>query len=60
MSETTPPPPDAPDDGEDLGSLTLEDDPDGTVDPADLAGSADESDAERDLQPTHSEEDLED
>lgn len=63
MSEPTADHDDVPDDGEDLGSLSIEDDPDGTVNPADLAGSADESDAsdtEQDLQPTHSEEDLED
>jgi hypothetical protein len=29
---------------EELGSLTVEDDPQGTVDPAELAGTADESD----------------
>lgn len=29
---------------EDFGTLTTEDDPDGTVDPGDLAGTADESD----------------
>ena len=29
---------------EEYGSLTVEDDPEGTVDPADLAGTADESD----------------
>lgn len=29
---------------EEYGSLSIEDDPDGTVDPADLAGTADESD----------------
>lgn len=63
MSEPTADRDELPDDGEDLGSLSVEDDPDGTVDPADLAGSADsadKSDAEQDLQPTHSEGDLED
>ena len=50
--------PDAPE--EDLGSLTVEDDPGGTVDAAELAGSADESDADDDLQPTYSEGDVED
>jgi len=29
---------------EEYGSLTVEDDPEGTVDPADVAGTADESD----------------
>jgi hypothetical protein len=29
---------------EEYGSLSVEDDPEGTVDPADLAGTADESD----------------
>ncbi len=29
---------------EEYGSLTVEDDPQGTVDPADVAGTADESD----------------
>jgi hypothetical protein len=47
-------------DTEDLGSLTVEDDPQGTVDPADLAGGADESDSEAALHPDHTEEDLED
>lgn len=40
------PEPTTPDDGEQLGGLTVEDDPEGTVDPADLAGSADEDDAD--------------
>ncbi len=31
-------------DPEEYGSLTVEDDPEGTTDPADLAGTADESD----------------
>ncbi len=57
MSEPTTDPDQTPDD---LGSLTVEDDPDGTVDPAELAGGADDDDAESDLQPTHSETDLED
>ncbi len=60
MSEPTPDRDATPDDGEDLGSLTVEDDPDGTVDPGELAGGADESDTDSDLSPTHSEEDLED
>lgn len=48
MSEPTAP--DAPDaegellSTEEYGSLTVEDDPDGTVDRAELAGTADESD----------------
>jgi hypothetical protein len=48
MSEPTAP--DAPDaegellSTEEYGSLSVEDDPDGTVDPAELAGTADESD----------------
>lgn len=45
---------------EDLGSLTVEDDPGGTVDPADLAGGADQTDSEETLTPSYSEEDLED
>lgn len=57
MSEPTNTP-DAPED--DLGSLTVEDDPDGTVDAAELAGSANDGDADDDLQPTYSEEDVED
>ena len=57
MSEPTTDPDETPDD---LGSLTVEDDPEGTVDPAELAGGADADDAEDDLRPTHSEEDLED
>ncbi len=32
------------DNAEDFGTLTVEDDPDGTTDPADLAGTANESD----------------
>jgi len=31
-------------DPEEYGSLTVEDDPEGTTDPAELAGTADESD----------------
>ncbi len=46
-------------DGE-YGSLTVEDNPDGTVDPADLAGTADESDSEVVYQPADSEEDIDD
>lgn len=60
MSEPTPDREATPDNGEDLGSLTVEDDPEGTVDPSELAGSADESDVDSDLHPTHSEDDLED
>jgi hypothetical protein len=45
---------------EEYGSLSIEDNPDGTVDPADLAGTADESDAEVVYQPEHSEQDLDD
>ena len=53
MSESTTPdhaPDDAPDaqgemlSTEEYGSLTIEDDPDGTLDGAELAGTADESD----------------
>jgi hypothetical protein len=44
---------------EEYGSLSVEDNPDGTVDPADLAGTADESDADVVYQPEHSEKDLE-
>jgi hypothetical protein len=47
-------------DADDLGSLTVEDDPEGTVDPAELAGGADESDADVSDGPQYSEEDLED
>jgi hypothetical protein len=43
---------------EEYGTLSVEDNPDGTVDPADLAGTADESDAEVVYQPEHSEKDL--
>ncbi|HEY6811190.1 MAG TPA: hypothetical protein VI074_00735 [Propionibacteriaceae bacterium] len=43
---------------DEYGSLSVEDNPDGTVDPADLAGTADESDAEVVYQPEHSEKDL--
>jgi hypothetical protein len=60
MAEPDPDRTDVPDDGEDLGSLTIEDDPDGTVDPAEMAGGAEESDADRELRPSHSEDDLED
>jgi hypothetical protein len=42
------------------GSLTVEDNPDGTVDPSDLAGTADESDDEIVYQPEYSEEDIDD
>jgi hypothetical protein len=43
---------------EEYGTLSVEDNPDGTVDPADLADTADESDAEVVYQPEHSEKDL--
>jgi hypothetical protein len=33
-----------PTDGGEYGSLSIEDDPEGTVDPGDLAGGADETD----------------
>jgi hypothetical protein len=47
------------DDPESYGGLSIEDDPDGTVDPADLAGTADESDDQ--IGPAFSEaDDLED
>jgi hypothetical protein len=45
-------------DSEEYGSLTVEDNPEGTVDPADLAGSADQSDDEVVYQPKFSEKDL--
>ena len=45
---------------EEYGSLSIEDNPEGTVHPADLAGTADESDADVVYQPEHSEEDLKD
>lgn len=59
MSEPTPDR-DPNTDDEELGSLTVEDDPDGTVDPSELAGGADESDADTALHPDYSESDLED
>jgi hypothetical protein len=40
---------------EEYGSLTVEDDPEGTVDPAELAGTADESD--HDLPDPHTHDD---
>jgi hypothetical protein len=43
---------------DEYGSLTVEDNPDGTVDPADLAGTAEESDDEVVYQPKHSYRDL--
>jgi hypothetical protein len=43
---------------EEYGSLTVEDNPEGTVNPADLAGTASESDDEVVYQPEHSEKDL--
>jgi hypothetical protein len=45
---------------DEYGSLTVEDNPEGTVDPGDLAGTADESDAEVVYQPEHSEADIDD
>ena len=33
-------------DGSEIGNLTVEDDPQGTVDPAELAGTASEDDAD--------------
>jgi hypothetical protein len=45
---------------EEYGSLTVEDSDEGTVFPADLAGTADESDDEVVYQPKHSEKDLTD
>jgi hypothetical protein len=42
---------------EEYGSLSVEDNPDGTVNPADLAGTADESDDEVTYQPEYSEKD---
>jgi hypothetical protein len=45
---------------EEYGSLTVEDNPDGTVNPADLAGTADESDDDVTYQPEYSEKDLND
>jgi hypothetical protein len=47
-------------DREDLGSLSIEDDPQGTVDPGELAGTANDEDSTTELHPTHSESDLED
>ena len=52
--------PSDPADADEYGSLSIEDDPNGTVDPADLAGTANESDDEVVYQPDYSEEDLED
>jgi hypothetical protein len=45
---------------DEYGSLSVEDNPEGTVNPADLAGTAKETDAEVVYQPEHSEEDLND
>jgi len=45
------------DDAEKYGSLSIEDNPEGTVDPADLAGTANESDDEVVYQPKYSEKD---
>jgi hypothetical protein len=44
-------------DSEEYGSLSIEDNPEGTVDPADLAGTANESDDEVVYQPKYSEKD---
>jgi len=44
-------------DAEKYGSLSIEDNPEGTVDPADLAGTANESDDEVVYQPKYSEKD---
>ncbi len=46
-------------DPEEFGSLSVEDDPDGTVDPEELAGGATEADDDV-LHADHTEEDLED
>jgi len=46
--------------GDEYGSLSVEDNPDGTVFPGDLAGTANESDDEVVYQPEHSEQDLDD
>ena len=46
-------------DSEEYGSLTVEDNPEGTVDPAELAGTADDSDDEV-AQPEYSEKNLDD
>ena len=45
---------------DEYGSLTVEDNPDGTVYPSDLAGTADESDDTVVYQPEYSEEDIDD
>jgi hypothetical protein len=45
---------------DEYGSLTVEDNPEGTVDSGDLAGSADESDDEVVYQPEYSEADIDD
>jgi hypothetical protein len=47
-----------PTDAEEYGSLSVEDNPEGTVDPADLAGTANESDDEVVYQPKYSEKDV--
>ncbi|HET8915754.1 MAG TPA: hypothetical protein VFM91_08625 [Propionibacteriaceae bacterium] len=49
-----------PTDADEYGSLTVEDNPDGTINPSDLAGTADESDAEVVYRPEYSEEDVDD
>ena len=41
----------SPDDSADYGSLSPEDDPDGTVEPGDLAGTAGPGDADVDYRP---------
>jgi hypothetical protein len=45
---------------DEYGSLTVEDNPNGTVDPADLAGTANESDDDVVYQPKYSEKDIDD
>jgi hypothetical protein len=45
---------------DEYGSLTVEDNPDGTVDPGDLAGTADDSDADVVYKPEYSEGDIDD
>ena len=50
----------APSGAEEYGSLSVEDNPNGTVFPDDLAGTADESDDKVVYQPEHAEKDLDD
>ena len=45
---------------EEYGSLSVEDNPEGTVFPADLAGSASDEDDDVVYQPEHSEQDVKD